>query len=343
MAELEKKTLESKTISSKPNKEEKSAVDRNNEFIAQYRRKLDQINPQLPETDVSNQVNVALRDPVYGQATATGLAMGNNILNTWIKAKNAENAKKANELEQERWLKQAQDIADEVDYRRSRDALADKRYEESKNVVLDADPYILDAFKEAEVRSNPENQKLLDLLNNPYKAKDAIDAARHKNEQFIARQKLDAAQESLPMRLISENKGFDTESTDGFFNRLTDALNLVPIYRYATLTGSERAESDARMAMRKAGQKFFTGISPKALMHEAERNIASGNTRTGVQQRKMAEIMNLYLQRNPNGVAKQSPDGSIIVLASPHTEAITLTPETVDRYAKEFNVGITSR
>ena len=336
MAELEKKTLESKTISSKPKKEKKSATERNNEFIAQYRQKLDQINPQLPETDVSDQVNVALRDPVYGQATATGLAMGNNILNTWIKAKNAENAQKAKELEQERWLKQTQDLADEIDYHRAKD-------EESKKSIVRSDPYILDAFKEAEIRSNPEYQKDLDLLNTPYEAKDAADAARHQNELFFAKQRLDAAQESLPMRLTSKNKGIDTESTGGFFNRLTDALNLVPIYRYAALTGSERAKSDARMAMRKAGQKSFTGISPEALMQEAQRNIASGNTRTGVQQRKMAEIMNLYLQRNPNGVAKQSPDGSVIVLAAPNTEAITLTPETVDRYAKQFDVGITSR
>lgn len=341
MAELENKTLESKTISPKPKK--KSAAERNNEFIARYRQKLEQINPQLPETDVTNQINVALRDPVYGQATATGLAMGNNILNSWIKARNAENAKKANELEQERWLKQNQDLADEIDYRRDRDKIADQRYEESKKSIVRSDPYIIDAFKEAEIRSNPDRQKDLDLLNTPYEAKDAADAARHQNELFFAKQRLDAAQESLPMRLTSKNKGLDTESTGGFFNRLTDALNLVPGYRYLALTGSERAKSDARMAMRKAGQKSFTGISPEALIQEAERNITDGNTRTGVQQRKMAEIMNLYLQRNPDGVAKQSPDGSVIVLAAPNTETITLTPETVDRYAKEFNVGITRR
>ena len=135
MAELEEKTLETKTVSPKPKKKKKSAAERNNEFIAQYRQKLEQINPQLPEADVTNQINVALRDPVYGQATATGLAMGNNILNSWIKARNAENAKKANELEQERWLKQNQDLADEVDYRRSRDKIADQRYEESKKSI----------------------------------------------------------------------------------------------------------------------------------------------------------------------------------------------------------------
>ena len=319
------------------------AAQKNKDWVAQYRQKIAGAKTPLDPVSVDSQVNVALRDPVYGQATATGLTMGNNILNTWINAHNADARREAEELKTERWLKQAQDMADEVDYRRSRDALADKRYEESKKSIVRSDPYILDAFKEAEIRSNPDYQKDLDLLNTPYEAKDAADAARHQNELFFAKQRLDAAQESLPMRLTSKNKGIDTESTGGFFNRLTDALNLVPIYRYAALTGSERAKSDARMAMRKAGQKSFTGISPEALMKEAERNIAAGNTRTGVQQRKMAEIMNLYLRRNPNGVAKQSPDGSVIVLASPNTEAITLTPETVDRYAKEFNVGVTSR
>ena len=136
MAELEKKTLESKTISPK-SKERKSAVERNNEFIAQYRQKLDQINPQLPEADVSNQVNVALRDPVYGQATATGLTMGNNILNTWIKARNAENAKKANELDQERWLKQMQDADEDRALRRDELAEAKKRYLPAAGVVTD--------------------------------------------------------------------------------------------------------------------------------------------------------------------------------------------------------------
>lgn len=119
-----KETAKSKTVAGanpkpKTNKQKSDeAAQKNKDWVAQYRQKLAGAKTPLDPVSVDSQVNVALRDPVYGQATATGLTMGNNILNTWINAHNADARREAEELKNERWLKQLADAEEDKQYQR---------------------------------------------------------------------------------------------------------------------------------------------------------------------------------------------------------------------------------
>lgn len=114
----------------------------NAQWLKNYREQASQVLPEMSPVNMSSNINVALRDPVNGQATATGLAAGQSLLNSWIAGANANARKKADTLAQERWIKQQQDLAEEREYQRGRDAeerahqrnreaLADKRYDEA--------------------------------------------------------------------------------------------------------------------------------------------------------------------------------------------------------------------
>lgn len=129
-------------VNSKPktNKQKSDeAAQKNKDWVTQYRQKFAGAKTPLDPVSVNSQVNVALRDPVYGQATATGLTMGNNILNTWINAHNADARREAEELKTERWLKQLADTEEDKQYQRKwseeerahqreREKLSDKRF-----------------------------------------------------------------------------------------------------------------------------------------------------------------------------------------------------------------------
>lgn len=302
------------------------------DWINKYKAMAGSVTPRADQLSMQDQILTALKDPVYGQATATGLSSGQNMLNSWIAGINARSRKDESTLANERWIKQMQDADEDRALRR-------KELEESKKQVVQAPGYSLDAFKEEEIKSNPKSAAALERLNTTHVAKNAEEAARIQNQLRLDKQMLDAAQEAAPMKLTSANpKAIDTESTQGFMNRVGRFLNAVPFYRQLALTGNERALANAQAGMEKAGFKTFSSVSPEYLLKEAQKNIESGNTNTGVQQRKIAQLLGELLKR-PGFIARQSPDGSTIVVSGPNQKAITLTPNTIDRYIKEYDLS----
>ena len=297
-----------------------------------FREQQDKIPPVMPNVNLQDNMTVALRDPVYGQGTATGLAAGQSMLNSWIGAVNAIAKKEADKLANERWIKAQDGLAKERELRKA-------ELDESKKQVVQAPGYTLDAFKESAVRSNPKYAAALNRLNTTQVGKNAEEAARIQNQLRLDKQMLDAAQEAVPMQLTSANpRAIDTERTDGFLNMAGRFLNRIPGYRRMALTGNERAIANAQAGMEEAGYRSFSSVSPEYLLKEAQKNIESGNTNTGVQQRKIAQVLTELLKR-PGFIAKQSPDGSTIVVSGPNQRAITLTPGTIDRYIKEYDLS----
>ena len=304
----------------------------NADWIAKYREMAKDVTPRVDPISMQGQMATALKDPVYGQATATGLASGEGILNSWIAGINSRARKDESELANERWIKQMQDSDEDRALRR-------QELDESKKQVVQAPGYSLDAFKEEEIKSNPKLAAALERLNATHVAKNAEEAARIQNQQRLDKQMLDAAQEAMPMKLTSANpKAIDTESTQGFMNGVGRFLNAIPLYRRLALTGNERALANAQTGMKEAGFKTFSSVSPEYLLKEAQKNIETGNTNTGVQQRKIAQLL-VELLKRPGFIAKQSPDGSTIVVSGPNQSAITLTPRTIDRYIKEYDLS----
>lgn len=297
-----------------------------------FREQQDKIPPVMPNVNLQDNMTVVLRDPVYGQGTATGLAAGQSMLNSWIGAANAIAKKEADKLANERWIKAQDDLAKERELRKA-------ELDESKKQVVQAPGYTLDAFKESAVRSNPKYAAALNRLNTTQVGKNAEEAARIQNQLRLDKQMLDAAQEAVPMQLTSANpRAIDTERTDGFLNMAGRFLNRIPGYRRMALTGNERAIANAQAGMEEAGYRSFSSVSPEYLLQEAQKNIESGNTNTGVQQRKIAQVLTELLKR-PGFIAKQSPDGSTIVVSGPNQRAVTLTPGTIDRYLKEYDLS----
>ena len=304
----------------------------NADWVAKYREMSKNATPRVDPISMQSQMAAALRDPVYGQATATGLAAGEGMLNSWIAGINSRARRDEDKLANERWIKAMDDLAKERELRQA-------ELDESKKQVVQAPGYTLDAFKESAIRSNPKYAAALNRLNTTQVGKNAEEAAKIQNQLRLDKQMLDAAQEAVPMQLTSANpRAIDAERTDGFFNMGRRLLNAIPGYRRMALTGNERAIANAQAGMEEAGYKSFSSVSPEYLLKEAQKNIESGNTNTGVQQRKIAQVLTELLKR-PGFIAKQSPDGSTIVVSGPNQRAITLTPGTIDRYLKEYDLS----
>ena len=145
-----------------------------------FREQQDKIPPVMPNVNLQDNMLVALKDPVYGQATATGLAAGQSMLNSWIGAANAIAKKEADKLANERWIKAQDDLAEERKLRRDELDEAKKRY-------LPGVSEVEDAFL------SPEDQKALDaknkvlakgrIFNNPMAYEQARDAQRRAVEE----------------------------------------------------------------------------------------------------------------------------------------------------------------
>lgn len=90
-----------------------------------YRPMAQKATPRVDPISMQSQMVAALRDPVYGQATATGLAAGEGMLNSWIAGINSRARRDEGNLANERWIKQMQD-ADE-DRKLLREELAESR------------------------------------------------------------------------------------------------------------------------------------------------------------------------------------------------------------------------
>lgn len=142
-----------------------SAPDRSKDFIERYREAARNATMELDPVSFQSNINVAMRDPVYGNATATGLATGQNLLNSWIAGNNAKARRDKETLGDMRWIKQMED-ADE-DRRLRRQELAESKKTPVESVDFDpiyfaskedTDKYnqmISDPIFKAQVADNP--------------------------------------------------------------------------------------------------------------------------------------------------------------------------------------------
>lgn len=97
----------------------------NADWMAKYREMSKNTTPRVDPISMQSQMAAALRDPVYGQATATGLAAGEGMLNSWIAGINSRARRDENNLANERWIKAQDDLAKERELRR--DELAESK------------------------------------------------------------------------------------------------------------------------------------------------------------------------------------------------------------------------
>lgn len=100
----------------------------NADWMAKYREMSKNTTPRVDSISMQNQMAAALRDPVYGQATATGLAAGEGMLNSWIAGINSRARRDENNLANERWIKAMDDLAEERKLRRDELAESKKVY-----------------------------------------------------------------------------------------------------------------------------------------------------------------------------------------------------------------------
>lgn len=96
----------------------KSASDRTREFIDKYKESQRNATMEMDPVSFQSNINVAMRDPVYGNATATGLATGQSLLNSWIAGNNAKARRDKEALSDMRWIKQMEDIDEDRRLRR---------------------------------------------------------------------------------------------------------------------------------------------------------------------------------------------------------------------------------
>ena len=163
--------------------------------------------PRVDSISMQSQMAAALRDPVYGQATAAGLAAGEGMLNSWIAGINSRARRDENNLANERWIKQIQD-ADE-DRKLRRDELA-----ESKKVFVPGetlpDPLIFadEATRKAdlEARSKVHTQGRI--------AKNQVEAARMAEENNKALIEYLKAREKAPKTVSVKPRTEDEVMSD---------------------------------------------------------------------------------------------------------------------------------
>ena len=147
----------------------------NADWVAKYREMYKNATPRVDSINMQSQMAAALRDPVYGQATAAGLAAGEGMLNSWIAGINSRARRDEDKLANERWIKVQDDLAKERELRQAELDEAKKRY-------LPGAPEEEDAFL------SPEDQKALDAMNkklargqtfnNPIAYEQGLDAQR---------------------------------------------------------------------------------------------------------------------------------------------------------------------
>lgn len=178
-----------------------------------FREQQDKIPPVMPNVNLQDNMTVALRDPVYGQGTATGLAAGQSMLNSWIGAANAIAKKEADKLANERWIKAQKDLADERDLRREELA-------ESKQVFVprmdlpDQNVWLSPESKAEDVK----RRSALAALSKASVAKNAIEAQARQDAQDKALKEyqtwLSQQQRTLIPRETNPLAGRDISKTD---------------------------------------------------------------------------------------------------------------------------------
>lgn len=153
----------------------------NADWIAKYREMSKSVTPRVDPISMQSQMAAALRDPVYGQATAAGLAAGEGMLNSWIAGINSRARRDENNLANERWIKAMDDLAKERELRQAELDEAKKRYLPGESEV--EDPFL-----------SPEDQKVLDAMNKK------IARGQVFNNQVAYEQGLDAQRRAVENR-----------------------------------------------------------------------------------------------------------------------------------------------
>ena len=304
----------------------------NADWVAKYKERAKNITPRVDPISMQSQMAAALRDPVYGQATATGLAAGEGMLNSWIAGLNSRARKDEGELANERWIKQMQDADEDRALRRQELA-------ESKREIVDAVPYQIDAFKEKMITSNPEYKAMYDILSKPYNAENAFDAAQHRAKQVAAIQSLNAAQQSMPSKITDIPARSEIVESEGLMDYPRRMLNAIPGVRRATLSKNERARANLIPAMKKEGVSQFLTITPEQLRLESARSNREGLSGLAGQQNKIAELIERISALNPGSIVKQSAGGDVIVVATPNNGAVTITPGNFDKISAQYEIG----
>ena len=185
----------------------------NADWVAKYREMYKNATPRVDSINMQSQMAAALRDPVYGQATAAGLAAGEGMLNSWIAGINSRARRDESNLANERWIKQIQD-ADE-DRKLRRDELA-----ESKKVFVprmdlpEQDVWLSPEAKAEDVK----RRSALAALGKAHVAKNAIEAQALQDSQSEALKKyqdwLSQQQRTLIPRETNPLAGRDLSKTD---------------------------------------------------------------------------------------------------------------------------------
>lgn len=319
------------------------------EWLKNYKQMMEQSGPEVSDINMRDQIAVAMRDPVYGQATATGLAAGQNMLNSWIAGANSKSRANREKLANERWIKQMQDadedrqynrrIAEEErKYRKERDALSDKRYNEQAYLV-GADPFESRAFVEQSLHEDPAAMADIELLNKTEVYNNAVDAAKARSKKEAAKSRLNKRQELATPEVLMKPKN-ELESTRSFGNLWERGRGAIFGGWGSPILMDRKDAANAKMMSTMAENKYkkFSRFSLQDLEQEIQNDKISGRLNTAVQKQKILNLMQA-LQRRGFRSAAVSPDGQMFVFASP-SESVTITPNTVDRIAKEFEVSV---
>ena len=238
-----------------------------------FREQQDKIPPVIPNVNLQDNMLVALKDPVYGQGTATGLAAGQSMLNSWIGAANAIAKKEADKLANERWIKVQDDLAKERELRQAELDEAKKRYLPGVSEV--EDPFL-----------SPEDQKALDaknknlargqIFNNPVAYEQALDAQRRAVEE---RQKfLDSRRRNLnitgeALDAAGATKGMTKEQAMDKYGVQRHDKSWLPKWMGGT---TEFEDSVSNLFKRNYGDPRFNRMTPIQLINRFQN---TGNER----------------------------------------------------------------
>lgn len=245
----------------------------NADWMAKYREMSKSATPRVDSISMQSQMAAALRDPVYGQATATGLAAGEGMLNSWIAGINSRARRDEDKLANERWIKAMDDLAEDRKLRRDELAESKKRY-------LPGVPEVEDAFL------SPEDQKVLDaknkvlsrgqIFNDPMAYEQALDAqgrAVEDRQKFLdsRRRTLNVTGEALDA--AGATKGMTKEQAmSKYGTQFADSM-----IRPKFLGGTSKLEDDLSEMFRQTyGDPRFNRMTPLQFINRFE---AIGNKR----------------------------------------------------------------
>lgn len=171
------------------------------EWLKNYRQMMEQASPEVSDVNMRGQIAVAMRDPVYGQATATGLAAGQNMLNSWIAGANSKSIANKEKLANERWIKQMQDADEDRALRR-------KELAEAKKVPIESM-----SFDPIYFTSKEDKDKYNQMISDPvFKAQIAANPieAFHIQEARKAKQKqIDEFSKNVKRSVMPDRKIID--------------------------------------------------------------------------------------------------------------------------------------